>query len=595
MELSQQIKRTLLSFCILFFLLTSCQSSAMETLPLPSSAPSATAPSLSPTALPSKTLPPSATPTPEPSHTPLPTLTPTPLPPAAAIPIIEYHHPDFALGGGLQMTPTWFTEQLQWLADQGYTTLSAADLFDFITGKRSFPQKSVVISFDLGTAKYSDYAEGVIPLLRTHGFQAIFFLLVNESVIGDDCNHPDNRFCWDDLRTWQEEGLISIGSHGIYHPDYANETDANIRWDMSTSKAILEQKLGQPVLILAYPFDSSPARAQRIARSVGYQMAVSGNIRPNLGVLPNDTDQYNLPRLYPYAKADAYPLLHASQLTFAETVENACLLKSTATLPQTTETQTTAYLAQATLTTNTPAVAQNVTALLNGCARLPGSGPERAAALDRLTFASDLSPNVQAQLPALYVRPSCNTWPNNHPEAVVLHYTSGDLTSTLAHFQSPNSGSAHYVIDRDGSVYQLVPEALGSHHASCYGVRSQCEAACPICDDAKGNLTEPYLRSIGIELVNQGRLDPRFYPGLTIYEDYSKSFGYSYWEDYSEAQLASLVLIVQDITARWGIPLDAQHVIGHYRIQSKPDPGPALNLFWARNGNPPRAPIFTTP
>jgi N-acetyl-anhydromuramyl-L-alanine amidase AmpD/peptidoglycan/xylan/chitin deacetylase (PgdA/CDA1 family) len=545
------------------------------------------------TALVSTTLPPTSTATPiQPSASPSPTLTLTPTPPpATAIPIIEYHHPNFALGGGLQMTPAWFAEQLQWLADQGYTTLNATDLLDFLNQQRSFPQKSVVISFDLGTAKYSDYAEGVIPLLRQHGFQAIFFLLVNESVIGDDCTHPDNRFCWDDLRTWQQEGLISVGSHGIYHPDYANESDDNIRWDMTTSKNILEQKLGQPVLIFAYPFDSSPARAQRIARSVGYEMAVSGNIRTNLGLIPNDPDRYNLPRLYPYAKATAYPILNASQRSFAETIEAACLINNTSAAPQPT------VLAQASLSviSNTPTTSQNVQSLLNGCARLPGSGPERTAALERFSFATDLSAQVQAQLPALSVRPSCNIWPNNHPEVIVLHYTAGELASTLAHFQSPNSGSAHYVIDRDGSVYQLVPEALGSHHASCYGIRGQCETSCPICEDANGNLTEPYLRSIGIELVNQGRVDPRFYPRLTLYEDYNKSFGYAYWEDYSEAQLASLVLIVKDITARWGIPLDAQHVIGHYRIQSKPDPGPALNLFWARNGNPPRAPIFTTP
>ncbi len=579
MELPQQIKRILLSLSILF-LLASCHQQTMEPLPPPPGWPSATAPASSPTALPSKTPLPSATPTIEPSPTP----TPTPPPPAAAIPILEYHHPDFALGGDLRMTPAWFAEQLQWLADEGYTTLSDRDLLDFVNGTRSFPQKSVVISFDLGTAKYSDYAEGVIPLLRQHDFQAIFFLLVNESAIGDDCTHPDNRFCWDDLRAWQQEGLISIGSHGIYHPDYANETDANIRWDMTVSKNMLEQKLGTPVLLFAYPFDSSPERAQRIARSVGYSLAVSGNIRPNLGILPNDPHPYNLPRLYPYATTAAYPLLHAYQKTFDETMYAANLLAETVATPPIPQPSQANYVPPG-----------NVSALLAGCTRLPGNGPERTAALERLTFQTDLSPETQAQIPALTIKPSCNTWPTNRPEVIVLHYTAGDLVSALAHFQKADSGSAHYLIDRDGSVYQLVPESLGSHHVSCYGVRSQCEASCPICDTPDGKLSEPYLRSIGIELVNQGRVEPRFYPGLSLYEDYSKSFGYTYWEDYSEAQLNSLILVVQDIAKRWNIPLDANHIIGHYRIQSKPDPGPALNLFWARNGNPPRAPIFTTP
>jgi len=33
-------------------------------------------------------------------------------------------------------------------------------------------------------------------------------------------------------------------------------------------------------------------------------------------------------------------------------------------------------------------------------------------------------------------------------------------------------------------------------------------------------------------------------------------------------------------------------VMGHYRINTNSDPGPALNLFWDRYGNPFRKAIF---
>ena len=69
------------------------------------------------------------------------------------------------------------------------------------------------------------------------------------------------------------------------------------------------------------------------------------------------------------------------------------------------------------------------------------------------------------------------------------------------------------------------------------------------------------------------------------------SFGYRYWEDYPPAQLQALVLLVNDIRARYGIPLEL--VVGHYRINSKTDPGPALNISWYRVGNPARPPIFS--
>jgi hypothetical protein len=60
---------------------------------------------------------------------------------------------------------------------------------------------------------------------------------------------------------------------------------------------------------------------------------------------------------------------------------------------------------------------------------------------------------------------------------------------------------------------------------------------------------------------------------------------YSYWEEYPDVQIAAL----------WNIPIDVNHVIGHYRINQKVDPGPALNLFWTRSGYPLKPPIFDTP
>ena len=261
------------------------------------------------------------TPTPLPTETPAPTATPESR--AIAIPIIEYHSPNFNMNPQVQMQPAWFSEQIQWLADNGYTTLSADDLVSYVNGELSFPERSIVLSFDLGTAQYSDYADIVIPLLRQHGFKAVFFILVNNSVVRDDCSHPENVFCWDDLRGWVNEGLVSIGSHGMTHPDYATISADAIRQDMTQSKQILEEKIGQPVVVLAYPYDSAPTTAQQILQASGYVLGIAGNNRPGLGATVNDPQRYYLPRLYPYSSPGLYPLLYAYKVTFGEAVSAA--------------------------------------------------------------------------------------------------------------------------------------------------------------------------------------------------------------------------------------------------------------------------------
>ncbi len=288
--------------------------------PVPSSTPTPfqVAPSTS-----TPTQPPEPTATTTPTSIPTVPATPTLEEQAVAIPIIEYHSPSFEMTPEVQMQPAWFAEQLQWLADEGYTTLSADDLVAFVNGERSFPQKSVVLTFDLGTAQYQDYAENVIPLLKKHGFQAVFFILVNNSVIRDDCSHPQNVFCWDDLQGWMDEGLISIGSHGLTHPDYAKQSTDAIWQDMAGSKQILEEKLGVVVQILAYPYDSAPSVAQQILQESGYVLGINGNTRPEVGAIVNDSQRYYLPRLYPYSNPGIYPLLYAYKRSFSDVVTDA--------------------------------------------------------------------------------------------------------------------------------------------------------------------------------------------------------------------------------------------------------------------------------
>lgn len=234
--------------------------------------------------------------------------------------------------------------------------------------------------------------------------------------------------------------------------------------------------------------------------------------------------------------------------------------------------------------------------LLNFCNQSQVDNDSWRYTLNRIVFPSDVTDSAQAQLPSrVEIRPSCNFDLQNHPRAIVLHYTEGSLGATITTFQQPHNSSAHYVIDRDGKVYQIIPEQFAAYHVNCYGNRALCLPTCPICTDQDGSFIEPRFQTIGIELVNLGHVDPRYYIGTAtknggLFEDYNNSFGYRFWEDYPEAQIHSLQILVEDIRSRWNIPVNM--VMGHSRINNNVDPGPALNLFWSRYGNPARPAIF---
>lgn len=472
------------------------------------------------------------------------------------------------------MTADWYKSQIQWLADNGFTTLSAADLVDFLNGKK-FPVKSAVLSFDIGVARRADFENIIIPALKEHHFTAVFFVLVNDTVITDTCGR-DDRYCWDELRQWQSDGLISVESHGLYHPDYATLSAEDIKWDAGQSRKAIQDKMGTAPLGFAYPSDSVSDQAVKVVQTLGYDFAVSGFTRHDRSVHPQDADRFNLPRVYPYSNAQLYPVISGSNgATFDQ-------LMTSSIAPEAPASSTVSAL-------TTPPVPQD-DSLIGYCrSNPPIDSPVWIDQLDRHAFAPQVSQAAIGQLPmGVVVRPSCNILTGNTPRAIVLQNIDGPLEKAVAAFQSLNKTSAHYIIDRDGSVVQMVQEGMVAFHVSCYGYRSYCVPTCPICD-INGKFVEPDTQSIGIELVNTGYVDPGSFHG-NIYEDYENSFGYRYWEDYPAAQIAALKILVQDIRARWHIPWDM--VIGYSRINNKPNPGPALNLFWPRYGFPPRPPIF---
>lgn len=130
------------------------------------------------------------------------------------------------------------------------------------------------------------------------------------------------------------------------------------------------------------------------------------------------------------------------------------------------------------------------------------------------------------------------------PQLIVVHFTGeGSVQQALHTLRTRNSGgrvSAHYLIGRDGHIYQLVSDVDRAWHAG--GGRW-------------GTITDVNSASIGIELDNDGHAP------------------------FPPTQIQSLIALLSDLTRRWDIP--RAQVIGHEDMAParKDDPGP---LFpWA--------------
>jgi N-acetylmuramoyl-L-alanine amidase len=152
-------------------------------------------------------------------------------------------------------------------------------------------------------------------------------------------------------------------------------------------------------------------------------------------------------------------------------------------------------------------------------------------------------------VPSITARRSPNHGPRRADavDFLILHYTG--MTSGQAALErlcDPAAQvSAHYLVEEDGRVFQLVDEKRRAWHA---GVARW------------GEITDLNSRSIGIELVNPGH-----------------EFGY---RAFPEPQMAALLELAVGIVARHPIP--AAHVLGHSDIAPARKRDPGERFDWAR-------------
>jgi peptidoglycan/xylan/chitin deacetylase (PgdA/CDA1 family) len=83
---------------------------------------------------------------------------------------------------------------------------------------------------------------------------------------------------WDELKSFSNEPLVSIGAHSITHCNLARESTETASQEMALSRARIESALQRPVVDFAYPYGDKGAAGRRefaLAKAAGFKTAVT--------------------------------------------------------------------------------------------------------------------------------------------------------------------------------------------------------------------------------------------------------------------------------------------------------------------------------
>jgi peptidoglycan/xylan/chitin deacetylase (PgdA/CDA1 family) len=204
---------------------------------------------------------------------------------ASIIPVLLYH----GEGPVSDMPTSVFIAQLRALKEDGWSTITMEQFQSFMEGKITLPAKSFLLTFDDGRR---DTFYAADPVLKDLGYNAVMFVITGLS-LPNNGNRSVNDFYLSktELAYMASSGRWELESHGnedhrgydipsatstgsalsvtpsqhflsnlFWVPAQSRletpaEFDARVTNDLITSKNLLEENFGTPVIGYAYPFN----------------------------------------------------------------------------------------------------------------------------------------------------------------------------------------------------------------------------------------------------------------------------------------------------------------------------------------------------
>ena len=136
-----------------------------------------------------------------------------------------------------------FEEQIKMLADSGYHTISADQLYNYLNYGAALPAKPIMLTFDDTDLPQYTIAK---PVMEKYGFKGLFFIMTVS------LGRP-NYMTREQVKQLSEAGN-EIGSHTWDHKNIKKFTDADWAIQIDKPTKTLETITGKPVKYFAYPF-----------------------------------------------------------------------------------------------------------------------------------------------------------------------------------------------------------------------------------------------------------------------------------------------------------------------------------------------------
>ncbi len=222
-----------------------------------------------------------------------------------SLPVIMYHHisekPE--LLGTYVVSPQEFENDIKYLCENGYKSISAAQLADYVKKGTALPEKPVMITFDDGFESFYTYA---VPILKKYNFCAVMAVVgsyADKFTEANDHNVDYSYLTWEEIEELGNCGFVEIANHtynlhttalgrngcsAVCGEDYECYKN-NMKKDILKFQKDIENHLGRKTRIFAYPFGFCGEQSDRVLKEFDFDIAFTCSEKVNI-----ISDDFNL-------------------------------------------------------------------------------------------------------------------------------------------------------------------------------------------------------------------------------------------------------------------------------------------------------------
>ena len=199
------------------------------------------------------------------------------------VPVLYYHSVRDPAENEVTITSENLKKQLEYIKNQGYTTLTLNQFKNYLLNNSSIPKKSILITFDDG---YMDNYYNAFPILKSLNMVATIFCITSNL----DGSYYLSKEAINEMSSYG----IDIESHTVNHLKLDQLTYEEQLKELKESKSTLESITGKEVDAIAYPFGNFNDDSVKAAKDAGYTLAFT----TKRGLSDRNDNMLKLDRIY---------------------------------------------------------------------------------------------------------------------------------------------------------------------------------------------------------------------------------------------------------------------------------------------------------